>query len=84
LALHIKSTTLSLDLPAECGFEVSNLKELNDTLMPAQGLDIPLVQLLDAYDVALDGSLIYQDVNARPYDFTVKGDTRTYGRADSF
>jgi hypothetical protein len=52
--------------------------------MPAQGLDIPLVQLLDAYDVALDGSLIYQDVNARPYDFTVKGDTRTYGRADSF
>jgi glycerophosphoryl diester phosphodiesterase len=60
-------------------FEVSNLKELNDTLMPAQGLDIPLMQLLDAYDVALDGSLIYQDVNARPYDFTVNGDTRTYG-----
>ncbi|HEY9738701.1 MAG TPA: glycerophosphodiester phosphodiesterase family protein, partial [Trichocoleus sp.] len=54
-------------------FEVSNLKELN-TLT-----DIPLVQLLDAYDVALDGSLIYQDVNARPYDFTVNGDTRTYG-----
>ncbi|HEY9761060.1 MAG TPA: glycerophosphodiester phosphodiesterase family protein [Trichocoleus sp.] len=54
-------------------FEVSNLKELN-TLT-----DIPLVQLLDAYDVALDGSLIYQDVNARPYDFAVNGDTRTYG-----
>ncbi|MCU0526482.1 MAG: esterase-like activity of phytase family protein [Elainella sp. Prado103] len=54
-------------------FEVSNLKELNTKT------DIPLVQLLDAYDVALDGSLIYQDVNARPYDFTVSGDTRTYG-----
>jgi glycerophosphoryl diester phosphodiesterase len=54
-------------------FEVSNLKELNTKT------DIPLVQLLDAYDVALDGSLIYQDVNARPYDFAVNGDTRTYG-----
>jgi glycerophosphoryl diester phosphodiesterase len=54
-------------------FEVSNLKELNTKT------EIPLVQLLDAYDVALDGSLIYQDVNARPYDFTVSGDTRTYG-----
>ncbi|MBD1996656.1 esterase-like activity of phytase family protein [Leptolyngbya sp. FACHB-541] len=54
-------------------FEVSNLKELNTKT------DIPLVQLLDAYDVALDGSLIYQDVNARPYDFAVNGDNRTYG-----
>ncbi|MEA5553738.1 glycerophosphodiester phosphodiesterase family protein [Anabaena cylindrica UHCC 0172] len=54
-------------------FEVSNLKELNGKT------DIPLIQLLDAYDVALDGSLIYEDVNARPYDFTVNGDTRTYG-----
>ncbi|MBD2113522.1 glycerophosphodiester phosphodiesterase family protein [Nodosilinea sp. FACHB-141] len=54
-------------------FEVSNLKELNTKT------DIPLVQLLDAYDVALDGSLIYEDVNARPYDFAVAGDTRTYG-----
>ena len=60
-------------------FEVSNLKDLNNTIMPAAGVDIPLVQLIDAYDVANDGSLIYQDVNARPYDFTVKGDTRTYG-----
>jgi glycerophosphoryl diester phosphodiesterase len=59
-------------------FEVSNLKELNSTLMPAAGVDLPLVQLLDAYDVADDGSLIYADVNARPYDFTVKGDARTY------
>ncbi|MEA5576826.1 glycerophosphodiester phosphodiesterase family protein [Anabaena sp. UHCC 0451] len=54
-------------------FEVANLKELNGKT------DIPLVQLLDAYDVALDGSLIYESVNARPYDFTVNGDTRTYG-----
>ncbi|HSM80174.1 MAG TPA: glycerophosphodiester phosphodiesterase family protein [Nodosilinea sp.] len=60
-------------------FEVSNLKDLNSNLLPAAGLDIPLVQLLDAFDVALDGSLIYADVNARPYDFAVSGDTRTYG-----
>ncbi|WP_290598598.1 phytase [Anabaena sp. AL93] len=60
-------------------FEVSNLKDLNNTIMPTAGVNLPLVQLLDAYDVANDGTLLYQDVNARPYDFTVKGDTRTYG-----
>ncbi|MTJ47861.1 glycerophosphodiester phosphodiesterase [Dolichospermum sp. UHCC 0259] len=60
-------------------FEVSNLKDLNNTIMPAAGVNLPLVQLFDAYDVANDGTLIYQDVYARPYDFTVKGDTRTYG-----
>ncbi|MDD1462208.1 phytase, partial [Dolichospermum sp. ST_sed2] len=60
-------------------FEVSNLKDLNNTIMPAAGVNIPLVQLLDAYDVADDGTLLYQDVNARPYDFTVLGDNRTYG-----
>jgi glycerophosphoryl diester phosphodiesterase len=60
-------------------FEVSNLKELNSTIMPKAGVDIPLIQLLDAYDVADDGTLLYLDVNARPYDFTVKGDPRTYG-----
>jgi glycerophosphoryl diester phosphodiesterase len=59
-------------------FEVANLKELNSKLLPAANLTIPLVQLLDAYDVAADGSLIYADVNARPYDFSVSGDTRTY------
>ncbi|MBF2029519.1 MAG: esterase-like activity of phytase family protein [Oscillatoriales cyanobacterium C42_A2020_001] len=54
-------------------FEVSNLKELNTKT------DIPLVQLLDAYDVDYaTGELLYQDVNARPYDFAVNGDTRTY------
>ncbi|MBW4616739.1 MAG: phytase [Desmonostoc vinosum HA7617-LM4] len=49
-------------------FETSNLKELNEKT------DIPLVQLLDAFDVNLDGSL--QEVS--PYDFVVNGDTRTY------
>jgi glycerophosphoryl diester phosphodiesterase len=54
-------------------FEVSNLKELNTKT------DLPLVQLLDAYDVDYTtGKLLYEDVNARPYDFTVKGDNRTY------
>ncbi len=54
-------------------FEVSNLKELNSKT------NLPLVQLLDAYDVDYTtGKLLYQDVNARPYDFTVKGDNRTY------
>ncbi|WP_071992851.1 phytase [Aphanizomenon flos-aquae] len=60
-------------------FEVSNLKDLNNTIMPAAGVNLPLVQLIDAYDVANDGTLLYQDVNARPYDFVGKGDTRTYG-----
>jgi uncharacterized repeat protein (TIGR01451 family) len=60
-------------------FEVSNLKDLNNTIMPTAGVNLPLVQLLDAYDVANDGTLLYQDAYARPYDFTVKGDTRTYG-----
>jgi glycerophosphoryl diester phosphodiesterase len=55
-------------------FEVSNLKELNTKT------DIPLVQLFDAFDVDYTtGALLYQDEYARPYDFTVKGDTRTYG-----
>jgi glycerophosphoryl diester phosphodiesterase len=60
-------------------FEVSNLKDLNNTIMPARGVDIPLVQLIDAYDVANDGTLLYESSNARPYDFVGKGDTRTYG-----
>jgi glycerophosphoryl diester phosphodiesterase len=55
-------------------FEVSNLKELKNTIMPAAKINIPLVQLLDAYDVNLDGSLI----EIQPYDFVVKGDARTY------
>lgn len=55
-------------------FEVSNLKELNTKT------NIPLVQLLDAFDVDYNtGALLYQDEYARPYDFTVSGDIRTYG-----
>jgi glycerophosphoryl diester phosphodiesterase len=54
-------------------FEVSNLQELNTKT------NLPLVQLLDAFDVDYaTGKLLYQDVNARPYDFTIKGDRRTY------
>ncbi|WP_245894986.1 phytase [Nostoc cycadae] len=56
-------------------FEVGNLKQLNDVILPAAGIDLPLIQLLDARDVNLDGSLIeYQ-----PFDFQVSGDPRTYG-----
>ncbi|MBW4627361.1 MAG: esterase-like activity of phytase family protein [Brasilonema octagenarum HA4186-MV1] len=50
-------------------FEVGNLKELN------QKIDVPLVQLLDAEDIKLDGTLIEK----QPYDFVVSGDPRTYG-----
>lgn len=50
-------------------FEVSNLKDLN------QKIDVPLVQLFDAADIALDGTLIEN----QPYDFVVSGDKRTYG-----
>jgi glycerophosphoryl diester phosphodiesterase len=45
-------------------FEVSNLKELNDTIMPAAGIDIPLVQLFGS--------------GGQPYDFVVASDARTY------
>lgn len=55
-------------------FETSNLKELNAAIMPKAGIDIPLVQLLDAADIRLDGSLI----ETQPYDLAVKGDSRTY------
>jgi glycerophosphoryl diester phosphodiesterase len=47
-------------------FEVGNLKELNDVIMPAAKIDVPLVQL-------------YGGATGRPYDFIVSGDTRTYG-----
>jgi glycerophosphoryl diester phosphodiesterase len=47
-------------------FEVGNLRELNDVIMPEAGVDIPLIQLLGG-------------ASERPYDFVVSGDTRTYG-----
>jgi glycerophosphoryl diester phosphodiesterase len=50
-------------------FEVGNLKEL------ATLTDVRLVQLTDAADIVLDGTVIYN----QPYDFVLSGDTRTYG-----
>jgi glycerophosphoryl diester phosphodiesterase len=58
-------------------FEQSNLRRLN-RMTP-----VKLVQLVDAWDVAPDGSLVYQAPSLRPYDWTVSGDpelmSRTYG-----
>ena len=58
-------------------FEQSNLKYLNK-ITPVQ-----LSQLVDAWDVNLDGSLQYAETSLRPYDWTVSGDprllARTYG-----
>jgi glycerophosphoryl diester phosphodiesterase len=58
-------------------FEQSNLRQL-DRMTPVR-----LVQLVDAWDVALDGSLVYDATSLRPYDWTVSGDpaltSRTYG-----
>jgi len=51
-------------------FEVANLRALN-TVTPVR-----LVQLVDANDVRLDGSI--DSDNYGPYDFKVSGDPRTY------
>ncbi len=51
-------------------FEVANLKQLN-RMTPVR-----LVQLIDANDVRLDGSI--DSDNYGPYDFVVAGDRRTY------
>ncbi len=56
-------------------FEVGNLKDLHDRIMPNAGVDIPLVQLLDAAGIELDGKLI----ESQPYDLKISGDSRTYG-----
>jgi glycerophosphoryl diester phosphodiesterase len=58
-------------------FEQSNLRVLN-RITP-----VTLAQLVDAWDVNLDGSLQYAETSLRPYDWTVSGDlellSRTYG-----
>jgi glycerophosphoryl diester phosphodiesterase len=58
-------------------FEQANLRFLN-RITPVR-----LSQLVDAWDVALDGSLVYAETSTRPYDWTVSGDprltSRTYG-----
>jgi glycerophosphoryl diester phosphodiesterase len=47
-------------------FEVTNLKDELPALMAAAGIDLPLVQLYDEFQL-------------QPYDFVVSGDPRTYG-----
>jgi glycerophosphoryl diester phosphodiesterase len=54
-------------------FEQGNLKRLNRVT------PVRLVQLIDAYDVAADGSLVYQAPYDRPYDWTVSGRNQTFG-----
>ena len=56
-------------------FEVGNLKDLKNNIMPKAGVNIPLTQLLDASDIKLDSTL----VESQPYDFVKSGDKRTYG-----
>lgn len=53
-------------------FEVSNLQYLSHKT------DIPLVQLVDADDVNADGSISLVAPYKQPYDFVVKGDSRTF------
>lgn len=53
-------------------FEQSNLIELN------QKTDVRLVQLLDADDVALDGTITFAPPYDRPFDWVAKGDKRTF------
>ncbi|MEC4814577.1 MAG: glycerophosphodiester phosphodiesterase family protein [Scytonema sp. PMC 1069.18] len=47
-------------------FEVGNLQELNNDIMPKAGVDIPLVQL-------------YGGATGQPYDYIVNGQDLTYG-----
>jgi glycerophosphoryl diester phosphodiesterase len=58
-------------------FEQANLRYL-DRITP-----VTLSQLVDAWDVNLDGTLQYAETSLRPYDWTVSGDpellARTYG-----
>lgn len=54
-------------------FEVANLKYLRTRT------EVRLVQLIDADDVALDGSLSYAAPYDKPYDFAVIGDARGFG-----
>jgi glycerophosphoryl diester phosphodiesterase len=58
-------------------FEQANLRHLNRITR------VRLSQLVDAWDVNLDGSLVYDSTSTRPYDWTVSGNpelmNRTYG-----
>jgi glycerophosphoryl diester phosphodiesterase len=59
-------------------FEQSNLKRLN------RMTGVRLVQLVDAWDVAPDGSLMYIAPFDRPYDWTVSGDPKLLARTFGF
>lgn len=53
-------------------FEVANLKYLR------RKTELPLVQLIDADDVAPDGTVTLAAPYDKPYDFAVAGDPRTF------
>lgn len=55
-------------------FEVRNLRELKSSIMPKVGIDLPLIQLLGAKGINVDGTL----QETQPYDFVIRGDQRTY------
>lgn len=59
-------------------FEQANLRYLNK-ITP-----VTLSQLVDAWDVNLDGSLQYAETSLRPYDWTVSGDPRLLARTYGF
>ncbi len=59
-------------------FEQANLRYLN-RITP-----VMLSQLVDAWDVNLDGSLVYAETSLRPYDWTVSGDPRLLARTYGF
>jgi glycerophosphoryl diester phosphodiesterase len=54
-------------------FETANLKALRPKTT------VRLIQLIDADDVALDGTITFAAPYDRPYDLTLKGDKRTFG-----
>jgi glycerophosphoryl diester phosphodiesterase len=53
-------------------FEVSNLKALRRLT------NVRLVQLIDADDVASDGSIVLKAPSDKPYDFVITGDKRSF------
>jgi len=59
-------------------FEQSNLKRLNRMTR------VRLVQLVDAFDVDLNGNLVYEPPLDRPYDWTVSGDPELESRTFAF
>lgn len=54
-------------------FEQANLKYIRSKS------SVKLIQLIDGYDTALDGTVVFQAPSLRPFDWTVAGRTDTYG-----